>query len=490
VTGGADDLYEGAACGLMLTSSDGLIQRVNTTFCNWSGFNKTELVGKRRIQDLLTVGGRIFHQTHWEPLLRLQGSVAEVKIDLIGASGQSMPMMLNALRREHDDGVFHALAFFLAADRHKYETELLAARRRAEESLAAQLALQAELQRVDVRLKIALEAADLHVWQMNVATGDISFNDRLALLLGYAEPRPISGDAFQSFIDAEDRELLLSASREAMDPGDGIYRCVFRIQGIDGVERTVISSGRAQFSVDGPCDYVNGVLQDITEQRRQQAAADSRTLFAEQMVGIASHDLRNPLQGIFMATERLSPLTPPEKHARIVDGVRKAAARAMRLVTELLDFTQARIGSVLAECVSELELAFPGRDLRYRCEVPPATMCKADADRVQQMVGNLVGNAMTYGAAEKPVSLTLSPAFNSIALAVHNHGVPIPPERIASLFEPLTRGVETHSETRSIGLGLFIVREIAKAHHAAVTVQSSADQGTTFIVTFPLLATA
>ena len=100
------------------------------------------------------------------------------------------------------------------------------------------------------------------------------------------------------------------------------------------------------------------------------------------------------------------------------------------------------------------------------------------------MVGNLVSNAMTYGAADRAVSLSLDAAVNGVALRVHNYGPPIPPDMIPTLFEPLTRGVETQSEKRSIGLGLFIVREIAKVHHAEVAVTSTADQGTSFTVTF------
>ncbi len=494
--GAALDLYEEAACGLMLTSSDGLIQRVNMTFCRWAGFDKTDLEGKRRVQDLLTIGGRIFHQTHWVPLLRLQGSVSEIKIDLVSASGSHLPMMLNALRRERHETVAHELAFFLAEDRHKYETELLLARRRAEESLSTQLTLQQALQRAGVRLKIALEAADLHAWHIDKISGQVSVEDRFALLLGYAEPRPISAEEFLASVEPADRDQRARASEEAMNPANGIYRCVYRINGIDGRQRTVLSSGRAAFSSEGECEYLTGVLQDITDQRQRQAEAESRALFAEQVVGIASHDLRNPLQGILMAMEMLSTPSTPEKHARIVESVRKAAGRATRLVTELLDFTQARMGTglsvaikpiqidaVVAECVSELALAFPDRELLYRCDIPPGTVCNADADRIQQMVGNMVSNAFTYGASDQPVSLLLKTVASGVALVVHNQGLPIPPEMIPTLFEPLSRGVGLHSEKRSIGLGLFIVREIANAHHAEVVVNSSAEQGTSFTVT-------
>ncbi|MDQ6680511.1 MAG: PAS domain-containing protein, partial [Pseudomonadota bacterium] len=84
---GPDALFEHAACGLLLTSADGRIRRVNATFCGWVGYAASELVDKRRIQDLLTIGGRVFHQTHFSPLMQMQGSVSEVKLDVMHCSG-------------------------------------------------------------------------------------------------------------------------------------------------------------------------------------------------------------------------------------------------------------------------------------------------------------------------------------------------------------------------------------------------------------------
>jgi len=124
----ADALYEHAACGLVVTEDDGTIVRANATFCSWIGHSAEALAGKR-LSDLLTIGGKLFHQTHWHPLLQMQGSVAEVKLDLVRDDGQTLPMMLNAVRRLHDGQVRHELAFFVATDRDKYERELLHARR-------------------------------------------------------------------------------------------------------------------------------------------------------------------------------------------------------------------------------------------------------------------------------------------------------------------------------------------------------------------------
>lgn len=154
----ADALYEHAPCGLLVTDPEGRFRRVNATFCGWTGYEPEALVGQRKLQDLLTMGGRIFHQTHWTPLLCMQGSVAEVKFDFVHRDGHVIPMMMNATRRSTGEHLCHEIALFVAEDRHKYEHELLLARKRAEElaekeQQAQQLLLlaQAEVSRQHVR---------------------------------------------------------------------------------------------------------------------------------------------------------------------------------------------------------------------------------------------------------------------------------------------------------------------------------------------------
>ena len=134
-TPGVDTLFEYAPCGLMLTSEDGTIRRVNATFCGWTGRSPESLVDRLRLSDLLTMGGRLFHQTHWAPLLQMQGSVAEVKLEIVHADGRRVPMLLNALRRRHGDTVYHELATLIVTDRHRHEQELLLERKKAEQAL-------------------------------------------------------------------------------------------------------------------------------------------------------------------------------------------------------------------------------------------------------------------------------------------------------------------------------------------------------------------
>ncbi len=356
-----------AACGLLQTDGNGLILRVNHTFCQWVGHERDTLVGKRKLQELLTMGGRIFHQTHWQPLLQMQGSVSEVKLEVLHRDGRHLPMVMNAIRRTQDGGVVHEIAANLAHDRDIYERELLLSRKRLE-----------------------------------VAVG---------------------------------------------------------------------------------------------EAKRLEEEARDRALLAEQMVGIVSHDLRNPLSAILMGATLLTRTDATPAQLRVLGRISRATERANRLISDLLDFTQARLGTgitvaphpidlhaVVAESIDELAQAFPGRHLRHE-RVGPGH-CLADADRVSQLVGNLVANAMAYGSPETPVTVTTSVAQQAGAVDVHNFGPEIPHAVRPELFKPMSRGPHVAQSGRSLGLGLFIVCEIAKAHGGSVAVSSGAQEGTRFSAVF------
>ncbi len=365
-------LLELAACGLLQTLEDGTIRRANRTFCAWVGRAPEDVVG-RRLQDFLTMGGRIFHQTHWAPLLRMQGSISEVKLDVVHSDGTTLPMVLNALRHDESGVIVHELAAFVARDRDKYERELVLSRKRLEE--------------------LVKEANELHA-------------------------------------DAKDRAL-----------------------------------------------------------------------FAEQMIGIVSHDLRNPLGAILMGSVLLAQDSPTPTQGRLLSKIKRAADRATRLIEDLLDFTAARLGNglkvspepidlhaVVEDAIGELALAHPSRTLEH-VRVGDGE-CYGDPNRLAQMIGNLVSNAAAHGRPGTPITVRSTIEVTSFSIAVHNEGDPIPADIQESLFSPMTRGAKAISTGRSVGLGLFIVREIARAHHGNAFVESTAVGGTTFTGVFPQRAEA
>lgn len=382
----AEALFEDAPCGLIVSTEDGTILRANRIFCTWIGRSVSELLGLR-FQSLLTVGGRIFHQTHWAPLIQMQGSVAEVKLDLLHRDGHVVTMLLNGVRREHAGGAYNELALFGTTDRDAYERELLAARKNAEELLWEKTAAESALQQLKSELSIAYEKSQ------------------------------------------------------------------------------------------------------------------RRALFAEQMVAIASHDLKNPLTAIRMACDFLARSERNAKDTQLLRHINQSSERAQRMIADLLDLALARVGrgiaisrssldlhKIVGQSISELRVTFPQARVEHR--IKGAGIAELDADRVQQIIGNLIANSVAYGDLQHPITVMSEVDSGMITISVHNEGPPIPDSLIDNLFEPMTRGSVKDEHVRSVGLGLFIVREIAVAHGGHVAVTSGTATGTTFLVSIPTIESA
>ncbi len=131
----AEELYQNAPCGYISTLPNGTIIKVNQTFLSWTGYRREELLGKR-FQDLLSMGGKIFHETHYAPLLRMQGFVTEVNFDILHKDGVPRPMLLSSTQKRDASGkpLLNRTTLFNMTDRKKYERELLLARQRAEQA--------------------------------------------------------------------------------------------------------------------------------------------------------------------------------------------------------------------------------------------------------------------------------------------------------------------------------------------------------------------
>jgi len=150
-TPAGDTMFEHAACALLMTSADGLILRANATACSWLGYSEEELVGQVRLRDLLPVGARLFFNTHCQPILQVQGSVAEIQIDVRNRAQERTPMLINIVRHREDDAIVDHWALFKASDRRAYERELLAARKAAEAAETELKKLNAQLSAADRR---------------------------------------------------------------------------------------------------------------------------------------------------------------------------------------------------------------------------------------------------------------------------------------------------------------------------------------------------
>jgi sigma-B regulation protein RsbU (phosphoserine phosphatase) len=141
-------LYDQAPCGFLSTTPDGLIVKVNQTLCSWLGASADELLHRRFFTDLLTPGGRLYHETHYAPMLRMHDTVREIALELLRADGRRLPVLVNATLVRDPDGEPHVVrvAVFDASERRRYERELLAAKEQAERSEAEARKLARTLQ--------------------------------------------------------------------------------------------------------------------------------------------------------------------------------------------------------------------------------------------------------------------------------------------------------------------------------------------------------
>jgi sigma-B regulation protein RsbU (phosphoserine phosphatase) len=357
------DLYENAPCGYLSISPDARIVKVNRTLTGWLGAAAEGLVGQP-FHSLLSFGGRIAYETHLAPLLRLQGFVEELALDLLCADGGKLPVIANAAEKRGPDGrhLFTRLTLFRAVDRRTYERGLVAARTQAEAAAAAE----------------------------------------------------------------------------------------------------------------------------------QETA-----VLREQFIAVLGHDLRNPLSalaaGIRMIGDRE---TLSERGAIVVKEMAASVSRATSLVENVLDFARGRLGDgltlrrdpeaaltpVIEQVIAEMRSIAPDRRILAHFSIEQPVDC--DPGRIGQLASNLIANAVTHGAPGIPIQVEARTADGRFVLSVANGGVAIPEAARPQLFQPFFRGAVRRSQ-QGLGLGLFIVSEIAKAHGGAMEVASS-DEETRFTFSMPL----
>jgi PAS domain S-box-containing protein len=257
--------------------------------------------------------------------------------------------------------------------------------------------------------------------------------------------------------------------------------------------------------VHGPVDSVLALTHDVTDavrarEREAELARESqaRAEFEQYLIGIVSHDLRNPLSVIQMGATLLS--RREELDARSLKSVvriQASAERALRMVKDLLDFTQVRVGGgfhlvlqpvdlheLVRTTVDEVETAYESREVRLLSQGDGWGTW--DAGRLGQLAQNLVTNALKYSPDGTAVEVETRAEGDTVTLTVRNQGTPIPPAQLSRLFQPMQRGLEAGDrESRSVGLGLYIVKAIVEAHQGHVAVTSTAETGTAFTVRLP-----
>lgn len=471
--GSLEALYERAPCGYIFTRPDGTIVRANDTFLQWLGLAHDAVVGARRFQDLLTIPGKLFYENQYAPLLRLQGFVNAVAVDLVRAGREPLPVLITSVRQDDADGRPTLIASVVldATDRRSYERELLLARRRAEQ-LAAIVTESS-----DAILSLAPDGT-LQTW-----------NAGATRLLGYSAEEMVGRNLW---------ELLdLPAGDAATEAIDAELRAGHTVQieavatGADG-RRVDVSAGMAPHPGPlGELAAVSAILRDIRERKaleRQQ----------RDFLSMVTHELRNPLASILGYAQIMR--RRGEYMERGVDVVLTQARRLERLIGDLLDVSRVEAGQLhlrreetdlvaLVRAAADQAQALT-RAHEVRFDGPDSPLIgQWDRDRLEQVLQNLLANATKYAPDGGAIVVRVEDRGCEVQVSVADQGPGIAPDALPNLFARFFRTPEARaSGAEGLGLGLYISRTLVEAHGGRIWAESTPGEGSTFTFALPYSA--
>lgn len=460
----AEELYEHAPVAYFSSLLDGTLVKVNETLLAWTGYERDALLGGKRFHDLLAPGARIYFETHYAPLLQMQGHVREIAVELRRADGTRLPVLLNSALVRDEAGAPRLVrtTAFDATERRRYERELLSARAEAESRARAAHALA-------------------HVVEGVLVVGD---DGRIQLLNAAAE----------SILGVTEASVVGRPALEALDGWASVAERTAPRRATEVPAPEVVPVARAggeQWLSVAAADAGDGVvytLRDVTAERDlDQLRSD--------LIAIVSHELRTPLAGVYGAAqtllERFEALEDDTRRrllAVIVEqSERLAKILDQILVTSRLDggnlepqIAAFEVGDVVDTVLQGVD---PGARQRVVVAVPSALHVQADLDRLRQVVANLVDNALKYSSAN--VRLGAEPRDWAVRLTVADDGPGIPAADRERVFEKFFRvDPGQHTGVGGTGLGLYIARELVQRMGGRIGYLAR-ERGTTFFVDVP-----
>ncbi len=377
---------------------------------------------------------------------------------------------------------------------------------------AAQLEIaetQRALEQTGQRLKIALAAAGVGIWVMDLGAGTVQFDDRCSAILGLARGTSLEYRSFLDLLHPDDRQHLDAAFHRAVQGEDsGKYDVGYRVAGTD----SSTASGRwirstAQLFVDGTHGVrLIGTAQDVTIAKTSEAdlraakeQAESANRAKDEFLAMLGHELRNPLAPMLTALELLR-VRLGEAGARERDVIHRQVRNLAQLVDDMLDVAQIRKGrmtiakealyarQVIAKALEFVTPVLEERRHRLQVEIePPSLVIVGDERRLIQAVTNLLTNAVKYTDAGGSIHVAVSTDGVEVAIRVSDTGKGLSPAFLPRAFDLFVQGERTPDRSEGgLGLGLPIVRSIVERHGGTVSAASGGvGKGSEFVIRLP-----
>jgi PAS domain S-box-containing protein len=354
------------------------------------------------------------------------------------------------------------------------------------------------LRRSDERLRLAQSAAMMGIWESNLETNTTEWTQELEALFGIPPGRG-RPEEWEQHVHPDDRGRITVEIERAIAE-HRVFDLEFRILHPSGKVRWFNSRGGAIYDQGGRPTRLLGVTIDVTERKALREADQSKNEF----LAMLSHELRNPLAPIRNSLFVLERAPAGGEQARAAQAViDRQVTHLTRLVDDLLDVTRItqgkvqlrrellELGDLVRRTAEDHRAAFVENGIRFETRLAAEPMwLTADATRISQVVGNLLGNATKFTPPGGRVELTLGREQDAARLTVRDDGVGIVPEVLGHLFQPFTQAAQTLDRSRGgLGLGLALVKTLVELHGGQVQVTSEGQgRGAQFSVRLPLEA--
>ncbi|MDB5031755.1 CheR family methyltransferase [Mucilaginibacter sp.] len=350
------------------------------------------------------------------------------------------------------------------------------------------------------RLKFAVDSAGLGTWDYDPQIKELIWDKRCKEIFNLAVNSSVGIEDFFELIHAEDRERVKNSINVTLNNKDsGEFDIEFRTIAFNDRSKWLKAKGRAYFNEEGKAIRFIGTLLDITVQKLIDEATRDLLNKKDEFISIASHELKTPITSLKAALQMIERIAMHKEEMKPVQGFVqkgiKQVDKLIELIKDLLEVTKIQTGKLelkktkflldelIAECRDDLQVQSENHKLIIEGETNLSIY--ADRNRIEQVIVNLISNAVKYSPDGKKVIIKVTKMDNAVKVAITDFGIGILKDKLEFLFDRFYRVDDESQRYSGLGLGLYISAEIVRRHQGNIGVESTSGTGSTFWFTIP-----